>query len=290
MFSYLTDTSLSLLHFAFNTKAHYHILASIPVAYFSIAIVFFCFQIFYFFFIFHLDYFLVYEPNGLKQLNQHLKDKNRGHTSTQSTIDQDRMFYSAIRVPSRFFCRPSAITLPQSVALNRLHIQAHRNVSLASLIRRHGEDHGHQSYTFKKHFPYPQKLVYEVVSSVDQYEQFIPFCMKSFVNAKDSNGDPTEAGLKVGFNEFQEEFTCKLTCESPRLVAAESITNTLFKYLKTEWTIEPQGAGCSVHLGLQYDFNSELYNRVSSLFAKRVAMVMTKAFQKRSYEVYKARF
>ena len=200
------------------------------------------------------------------------------------------MFMPAIRMePCKFCCRPLVAMLPRAVALNGLSVQSRRSVSLASLIRKHGEDHGHQSYTFKKHFPYPSQLVYEVVSSVDQYEQFIPFCLKSFINIKDSNGDPTEAGLKIGFNEFQEEFTCKLTCQRPRVVAAESITNTLFKYLKTEWTIEPQDTGCDVHLNLQYDFNSELYNRGSSLFAKRVAMVMTKAFQKRSYEIYKER-
>lgn len=162
-----------------------------------------------------------------------------------------------------------------------------RCLSLANLVHNSHKDNRYQSYVIEKRFPYPQKLVYEVVSSVDQYENFIPFCTHSFINSRDSKGQPNEAGLKVGFKEFDEEFTCKLHCVEPKKVTAKSITHSLFNFLETEWTIVPLTKDlCSVKLTLKYEFKSALYNSVSSVFASKVAVTMTRSFEKRSYEIH----
>ncbi|QPG75830.1 hypothetical protein FOA43_003192 [Brettanomyces nanus] len=164
-----------------------------------------------------------------------------------------------------------------------------RRFNLSKLIRESGTER-YQSYTVNKKFLYPPELVYEVVSSVDKYEQFVPFCRRSFINQRDAKGEPSIAGLEVGFKEFDEAFTCKLHCEKPRLVVAKSVTERLFEFLETEWTIEPlTQTSCNVKLKLKYDFKSTLYNQVSSLFAGKVATVMTRSFEKRSYELFKKR-
>ncbi|GME95093.1 unnamed protein product [[Candida] boidinii] len=147
-----------------------------------------------------------------------------------------------------------------------------------------------QSYVVNKKFVHPQSLIYELVSGVDKYEQFIPYCTKSFINEKDDKGEPIKGGLRVGFKQFDEEFVCDLTCNKPQLVIAESITHSLFKYLYTEWKIDSvDDKHCKAQLTLRYEFKSELYNTVSALFAQHVASLMTKAFERRAYEVAKSR-
>lgn len=92
--------------------------------------------------------------------------------------------------------------------------------------------------------------------------------------------------MRVGFQAFDEEFSCDLQCERPKLVIAKSITHSLFQFLETEWEIKAVDKNQSVAtLNLKYEFKSQLYNKVSSLFAKKVASLMTKAFEKRAFEV-----
>lgn len=148
-----------------------------------------------------------------------------------------------------------------------------------------------QKYTIKKRFPHSQSLVYQLVSRVDLYHEFIPYCTSSFITSRDvKTNQPTVAGLRVGFQSFDEEFTCNLECEKPNLVIAKSITHSLFYFLETKWEIIPEKGNkghCIATLDLKYEFKSQLYNQVSSLFAKKVASLMTKAFEKRAYEVAK---
>ncbi|TID28285.1 hypothetical protein CANINC_002598 [Pichia inconspicua] len=144
-----------------------------------------------------------------------------------------------------------------------------------------------QNYTIVKKFPYPQPLVYKLISRVDLYHEFIPYCTHSFITKHDDVGEPSIAGLRVGFQAFDEEFSCNLTCENPNLVIAESITHSLFSFLETEWKIKEtvEGKSCVAELNLKYEFKSDLYNHVSSLFARKVANLMTKAFERRAFEV-----
>lgn len=143
-----------------------------------------------------------------------------------------------------------------------------------------------QKYTITKKFPYPKPLVYKLISRVDLYHEFIPYCTHSFITARDNYGEPSVAGLRVGFQAFDEEFTCNLKCEKPSIVVAKSITHSLFYFLETEWVLKESDDlfYCVAELNLKYEFKSDLYNRVSSLFAKKVATLMMKAFEKRAYE------
>lgn len=145
-----------------------------------------------------------------------------------------------------------------------------------------------QKYTITKHFQHPQSLIYQLISRVDLYHEFIPYCTSSFVKERDSiTNEPSIAGLRVGFQNFDEEFTCNLACNKPEIVVAKSITHSLFYFLETEWKIVANDKdNCVAVLNLSYEFKSKLYNHVSSLFAKKVASLMTDAFEKRALEVY----
>jgi coenzyme Q-binding protein COQ10 len=173
--------------------------------------------------------------------------------------------------------------------------------AVKSLNSNDNESPAAQKYTITKKFPYPQLLIYQLISRVDLYHEFIPYCTSSFITSRDlKTNEPKIAGLRVGFQSFDEEFTCNLNCLKPELVNAKSITHSLFYFLETEWKITPiidheannnninnNSNHCIAELNLKYEFKSPLYNQVSSLFAKKVASLMTKAFERRAYEVYR---
>lgn len=145
-----------------------------------------------------------------------------------------------------------------------------------------------QIYSINKRFNHPQLLMYNLVSRVDLYHEFIPYCTSSFVTDYDTVSEPKIAGLRVGFQSFDEEFTCDLQCNKPKLIIAKSVTHSLFRFLETEWIIEKiDEQNSRAILNLRYEFKSELYNKVSSIFAMKVASLMIKAFEKRAYNVKK---
>lgn len=144
-----------------------------------------------------------------------------------------------------------------------------------------------QKYTIRRKYACSPGLMYGLISRVDLYHEFIPYCTGSFINGRDEVGEPSVGGLRVGFESFDEEFTCALECVKGEKVVAKSITHSLFEFLETEWTLSSvgeKGDECVAELKLRYEFKSELYNRVSSLFAKKVAGLMSKSFERRAYE------
>ncbi|SCW01509.1 LAFE_0E01222g1_1 [Lachancea fermentati] len=152
-----------------------------------------------------------------------------------------------------------------------------------------------QKYVLTRTINAPALNVYDVISEVSKYHEFIPYCVESFVEKRNlKTGKPEEAGLRVGFQQYDERFLCKVNCVSNpkgiKTVVAESLTHGLFDVLYTKWTVErhPTRANASqVELLLKFQFKSRLYNSVASLFAKSVTQLVMKAFERRVFQVSK---
>lgn len=75
---------------------------------------------------------------------------------------------------------------------------------------------------------YPSSVIYEIISDVASYSQFVPFCQGSVVTkysspASDGKMYPEEAKLIIGFNDsISEEFTSRVSCVPGRIVEAVS--------------------------------------------------------------------
>ncbi|ODV66607.1 hypothetical protein HYPBUDRAFT_141206 [Hyphopichia burtonii NRRL Y-1933] len=139
----------------------------------------------------------------------------------------------------------------------------------------------------------PEQM-FEIVSDVSRYNEFVPFVEESFINKRDANTNlPSEAGLRVGWKQFDERFVCKLTCDDkiPKVIA-ESITVSLFDNLYTEWIFRKiptlnvnQESNCEIELILKYKFKNPLYNTISSIFQEQVTQIMLKAFTNRATQL-----
>lgn len=156
-----------------------------------------------------------------------------------------------------------------------------------------------QKYVLFKTINAEPRQVYSVVSEIAKYQEFIPYCIESFVNNRNPNdGRPTEAGLRVGFRQYDEKFICQVTCQSnvdddvnKFSVIAASISHNLFHVLYSKWTIKPHPTrpnASEVELVLRFKFKSMLYNSVSSIFAKSVTELVMKAFDRGVYAIKKS--
>ncbi|CUM53896.1 unnamed protein product [Debaryomyces fabryi] len=147
-----------------------------------------------------------------------------------------------------------------------------------------------QTYKVSKRVNVTPEQMFNVVSDVSKYHEFVPFVEKSLITKKDKSDLPLEGVLRVGWQQFDEEFTSKINCVLNEKVTVKSLTILLFNSLNTEWSFKEiksshiREPSCEVELNLKYSFKNPLYNAVSSMFSDQVTKIMIKAFEQRAIE------
>lgn len=138
----------------------------------------------------------------------------------------------------------------------------------------------------------PPSLIFLVVADVLKYQEFVPFVTHSFVNERAEDTKlPSEAGFRVGWKQYDEKFTCKLSCIKDKLVIAESVTVLLFNHLYNEWNFKEvknrftNELDTYVELILRYKFKNPLYNTMCSFFQHQVSETMIQAFEARAMQL-----
>lgn len=152
-----------------------------------------------------------------------------------------------------------------------------------------------QTFLLTKTINAPVTNVYSVICDISEYHRFIPYCNESFVNKRNPvTGLPTEAGLRVGFQHYDEKYVCQIHCQRDPsdhcIVQADSLTHSLFDVLLTKWTICPHPSKDGVttaELLLKFKFKFSLYNNVASIFGKSVTQHVMKSFERRIFMLMK---
>ncbi len=166
-----------------------------------------------------------------------------------------------------------------------------------------------QHLTATRTLPYPIPALYTLISDVDSYSSFVPYCSTSKVTQwskpdpeHDDRRWPTQADLHVGWGGFNEVFTSRLRCVPNVSVEAVSggpqeAASAVFRSLVTRWSLreatrpshsQTSSATASpateVHLSLKYEFANPLYAAVSAAVSDKVAGMMIEAFEQRARE------
>ncbi|MEI6599306.1 MAG: type II toxin-antitoxin system RatA family toxin [Comamonadaceae bacterium] len=134
---------------------------------------------------------------------------------------------------------------------------------------------------------YTPSEMYVLVTDVDRYPQFLPWCDRARVVNSDADGMTAEIG--ISFSGIRQTFTTRNTHVQDRQVAIKLVSGP-FSKLDGEWNFLPIGDGtqraCKVELTLHYGFdNAALSKMVGPVFDK-IASSMVDAFVKRAGQVY----
>ena len=132
----------------------------------------------------------------------------------------------------------------------------------------------------------PQEM-YVLVTGVDQYPQFLPWCDRARVIHTDESGMTAEVG--ISFGGIRQTFTTRNE-HVPGQQVIIKLVNGPFSQLDGEWNFLPLGDGsqraCKVELTLSYKFeNATLGKLVGPVFDK-IAANLVDAFVKRAGQVY----
>ena len=132
----------------------------------------------------------------------------------------------------------------------------------------------------------PQEM-FDLVTSVQQYPQFLPWCDHTRVLEQDDSGMLAEVGIAL--SGIRHSFVTRNLHEPGRRVQMQLVKGP-FSRLDGDWHFHPVGDGSQraarVELLLNYGFDSVTLSKVVGPVFDRIAASMVDAFVKRAEQVY----
>lgn len=129
--------------------------------------------------------------------------------------------------------------------------------------------------------------MFALVTDVDRYPQFLPWCDHARVLETHEGGMLAEVG--ISFSGVRQTFTTRNTHDAGRRVLLELVSGP-FSNLHGEWRFTPVGdAGqraCRVELDLRYGFSNAALSALVGPVFDRIAGSLVDAFVKRAEQVY----
>jgi ribosome-associated toxin RatA of RatAB toxin-antitoxin module len=134
---------------------------------------------------------------------------------------------------------------------------------------------------------YSPSEMYVLVTDVDQYPKFLPWCDRARVVNSDASGMTAEIG--ISFSGIRQTFTTRNEHVPDRQVSIK-LVNGPFSRLDGEWNFVPLGDGlqraCRVELTLNYGFDNAALSKIVGPVFDKIAGSMVDAFVKRAGQVY----
>jgi ribosome-associated toxin RatA of RatAB toxin-antitoxin module len=134
---------------------------------------------------------------------------------------------------------------------------------------------------------YSPEEMFKLVTAVDQYPQFLPWCDRTQILASDSEGMTAEIG--IAFGGIRQTFTTRNTHVEGRELHMRLVKGP-FSQLEGVWRFLPVGAGderaCKVELTLNYGFGNAALAAVVGPVFDRIAGSLVDAFVKRAEDLY----
>ena len=134
---------------------------------------------------------------------------------------------------------------------------------------------------------YSTSEMYSLVTAIEAYPGFLPWCEKSELLTQDAHG--MTARLHLHYAGLRHAFTTRNT-HTPERSVVMALVDGPFSALDGTWLFSPIGAAgsaaCRVEFDLRYAFSSRALETVLSPVFDRVANTFVDSFVQRAEQVY----
>ena len=141
---------------------------------------------------------------------------------------------------------------------------------------------------------YTPREMYELVTAVERYPEFLPWCNQVDVMARE--GEEVTARLHLAYAGVRHAFTTRNRNEDGRSVRMELVDGP-FSHLDGLWLFQPlhkpgvagEATACKIAFELSYAFSSGALEAVVSPVFDRIANTFVDSFVQRAEGLYGAR-
>ena len=140
----------------------------------------------------------------------------------------------------------------------------------------------HHEKRFVDHSP---KQMFDLVSNVKKYPDFLPWCLGSRILYND--GDVLIADLIIGFQIYREKFRSKVVLNKNKNIIEVFYEDGPFKHLSNKWEFKKFNKGCEINFYLEFEFKNIFFQTIMEKLFSEAVKRMVEAFEKRAEAVYK---
>lgn len=132
--------------------------------------------------------------------------------------------------------------------------------------------------------PYSAEQMFELVTDVNSYRDFLPWCGDSRVLKQE--GDVVEASILVSKAGIERAFTTRNRMQPGKMVEIRLVEGP-FRHLDGYWRFYPlREDACKVTLDLDFEFSSKVITLAFGKVFTQIANTLVDAFVKRAKEVH----
>lgn len=136
----------------------------------------------------------------------------------------------------------------------------------------------------RRAMPYTPEQMFDLVSAVDLYPQFLPWCLASRITKRE--GNVFYADLVIGYKMVREKFGSRVTALKPDHIHVEYLSGPM-KHLSNHWRFLPQPDGtCIIDFYVDFEFKNPVLQKLISVFFEEAVKRMVGAFEARARDLY----
>ncbi|RZO36187.1 MAG: type II toxin-antitoxin system RatA family toxin [Rhodospirillaceae bacterium] len=139
------------------------------------------------------------------------------------------------------------------------------------------------THTERRFLPHTADQLYDLVSDVEDYPDFLPWCVGLRVTGRDKN--VIRADMIVGFKMLREKFTSRVTLTPKERIDVEYLDGP-FSYLENRWLFIEKEGGCEIDFFIDFEFRSRLLRKVMEPLFHEAVRRMVRAFETRAAQKY----
>ncbi len=131
---------------------------------------------------------------------------------------------------------------------------------------------------------FPAQAMYDLVSDVESYPEFLPWCEDAKVLKKE--GELVEAALVIAKGRIRQAFSTRNRMNYGVSIEMDLLEGP-FSKLTGQWHFKPLGPeGCKVSLEMDFEVSSKLLRATLGSMFGQVMNTMVDAFSQRAEHVY----
>ena len=140
------------------------------------------------------------------------------------------------------------------------------------------------THSEQKFVPFTPDQLFELVSDVQSYPKFLPWCVGARIRSADD--ELIVADLMIGYKLLRERFTSRVTLDRAKWKIETEFTDGPFKFLRNQWEFKSCPEGCQIVFLVEFEFRSTVLQKLVSVLFNEVVLRMVSAFEKRAYFLY----